>query len=200
MKAIFAWRSGSLPEKRSIWTDYRGAGRYAPGYAGDVADPARTKRDWAAFNRPVIDKFRKDGGRTATRGGPVLLLTTTGARTGRARVTPLNFSRDGERFIVMASKGGSPTHPDWYRNLAVHPVVTVESDGERFTARATVSQGAERVRLLKIHTRAMPFFSAYERSVKTREIPVITLERSRLPSDRTSDSPPAGSPSARRVI
>ena len=77
----------------------------------------------------------------------------------------------------MASKGGAPIHPDWFRNLTAHPVVTVEADGERFTARATVSTGAERVRLLKIHTSAMPFFSAYERQVKTREIPVIILER-----------------------
>ena len=133
-------------------------------------------RDWAAFNRPVIEKFRKEGLRTTGK-SPVLLLITRGARTGRERITPLNFSRDGDRFIVVASKGGAPTHPDWYRNLTAHPVVTVEADGERFTARAKVSTGAERVRLLKIHTGAMPFFSAYERRVKTREIPVITLER-----------------------
>ena len=133
-------------------------------------------RDWAAFNRPVIEKFRKEGLRTTGK-SPVLLLITKGARTGRERITPLNFSRDGDRFIVMASKGGAPTHPDWYRNLTAHPVVTVEAEGERFTARATVNTGAERARLLKIHTSAMPFFSAYERRVKTREIPVITLER-----------------------
>lgn len=143
-----------------------------------MAGTDRSTRDWAAFNRPVIEKFRKEGLRTTGK-SPVLLLTTKGARTGRERITPLNFSRDGDRFIVMASKGGAPTHPDWYRNLTAHPVVTVEADGERFTARATVSTGAERVRLLKIHTSAMPFFGAYERRVKTREIPVITLERHR---------------------
>jgi deazaflavin-dependent oxidoreductase (nitroreductase family) len=142
-----------------------------------VAGPTRSKRDWIESNRPVIGEFRKDGRRTSGRTNPLLLLTTKGARTGRQRVTPLNFSRDGDRYIVMASKGGSPTHPDWYRNLTTHPVVTVEADGERFTARATVSTGAERMRLLKIHTSAMPFFGAYERRVKTREIPVITLER-----------------------
>ena len=135
-------------------------------------------RDWTAFNRGVVEKFRKEGGRSRGK-SPVLLLTTKGARTGRERVNPLNFSRDGDRYIVMASKGGSPTHPDWYHNLVAHPIVTVEADGERFEARATVSEGAERQRLLKIHTSAMPFFGAYERRVKRRVIPVIALERKR---------------------
>ena len=127
----------------------------------------------------MIEKFRKDGRRTSSRTNPLLLLTTKGARTGRERVTPLNFSRDGDRYIVMASKGGSPTHPDWYRNLVAHPTVTVEADGEQFTAHAKVSEGAERRRLLRIHSTAMPFFGAYERRVKKREIPVIALERDR---------------------
>jgi deazaflavin-dependent oxidoreductase (nitroreductase family) len=144
-----------------------------------VAGPARSKHDWIESNRPVIEKFRKDGQRTSGRTNPLLLLTTKGARTGRERVTPLNFSRDGDRYIVMASKGGSPTHPDWFHNLVAHPTVTVEADGERFTAQAKVSQGAERKRLLKIHSTAMPFFGAYEKRVKKREIPVIALERDR---------------------
>jgi deazaflavin-dependent oxidoreductase (nitroreductase family) len=135
-------------------------------------------RDWAAINKPIIETFRKDGRRTQAK-SPLLLLTTKGARTGRERVTPLNFSRDGDRYIVMASKGGSPTHPDWFHNLVAHPTVTVEADGERFTAHAKVSEGAERKRLLKIHSTAMPFFGAYERRVKKREIPVIALERDR---------------------
>ncbi len=142
-----------------------------------MAGPTRPERDWVESNRPVIEKFRKDGRRTPTRTNLLLLLTTKGARTGRERVTPLNFSRDGERYIVMASKGGSPTHPDWYHNLLAQPIVTVEADGERFAARATVSEGVERRRLLKIHSTEMPFFGAYERKVKRREIPVISLER-----------------------
>ena len=142
-----------------------------------MAGTSRSKRDWALTNRPVIEEFRKDGRRTSGKANPLLLLTTTGARTGRERVTPLNFSRDGDRYIVMASKGGSPTHPDWFHNLVAHPTVTVEADGERFTARATVSEGSERQRLLKIHSRAMPFFGAYEKRVKHRQIPVIALAR-----------------------
>jgi deazaflavin-dependent oxidoreductase (nitroreductase family) len=129
------------------------------------------------MNRPVIDKFRKTRGAETGMSGPVLLLTTKGARTGREHLTPLNFSRDGDRYIVMASKGGSAAHPDWYRNLVADPLVTVELGAERFTAKATTSDGAERERLLKIHSGAMPFFGAYERKVKRRQIPVITLER-----------------------
>jgi deazaflavin-dependent oxidoreductase (nitroreductase family) len=129
------------------------------------------------MNQPVIETFRKTGGATSGRKSPVLLLTTRGARTGQEHVTPLNFSRDGDRYIVMASKGGSVTHPDWYHNLVADPVVTVEADAERFTAKANISEGAERQRLLKIHSAAMPFFGAYERRVKRRQIPVIALER-----------------------
>jgi deazaflavin-dependent oxidoreductase (nitroreductase family) len=134
------------------------------------------KRDWDAMNRPVIEQFRKNGGHVPSRKSPILLLTTKGARTGRARVTPLNYSRDGDRYIVMASKGGSPTHPDWYHNLLADPIATVEADGERFTARARTSEGAERERLLRVHTSTMPFFGAYERQVKRRQIPVIVLD------------------------
>ena len=142
-----------------------------------MAGTNRSKRDWALSNRPVIEKFRKDGRRSSGGANPLLLLITTGARTGRQRVTPLNFSRDGDRYIVMASKGGSPTHPDWFHNLVAHPTVTVEADGERFAARANVAEGAERKRLLKIHSTAMPFFGAYEKRVKRRAIPVVALER-----------------------
>lgn len=132
------------------------------------------KRDWNAANRPVIEQFRKDG-RVSKGQNPLLLLTTTGARSGKARVTSLNYSRDGARYIVMASKGGSASHPDWYHNLIAHPDVVVEAVGERFAATASVSEGAERQRLLTIHSGAMPFFGGYERAVKRRQIPVIVL-------------------------
>ena len=132
------------------------------------------KRDWNAANRPVIEQFRKDG-RVSRGKNPLLLLTTTGARSGKARVTPLNYSRDGDRYIVMASKGGSASNPDWYHNLVAHPEVIVEAAGARFAAIASVSEPAERQRLLDIHSGAMPFFGGYERAVKKRQIPVIIL-------------------------
>jgi deazaflavin-dependent oxidoreductase (nitroreductase family) len=136
-------------------------------------------RDWAAMNRPVIEQFRKNKGNVPARKSPILLLTSKGARTGRERVNPLNYSKDGDRYVVMASKGGASTHPDWYFNLVAHPRVVVEAEGERFEAIARVSSGTERARLLRLHTSAMPFFMAYERRVKRRQIPIITLERAR---------------------
>src|SRR5688572_1505533 len=134
------------------------------------------KRDWNAANRPVIEQFRKDG-RVSKGKNPLLLLTTTGVRSGKARVTPLNYSRDDDRYIVMASKGGSASNPDWYHNLVAHPDVIVEAAGERFEAIASVSEGAERQRLFELHSGAMPFFGGYERAVKKRQIPVIVLSR-----------------------
>ncbi len=83
---------------------------------------------WRRMNEPVIQKFRSSGG-DAGRTFPVILLTTTGRRTGRALVTPLNFSRDDDRLVVIGSAGGSEKHPDWYLNLVANPIVTIEHDG-----------------------------------------------------------------------
>ena len=91
-------------------------------------------RDWHAFNRGVVEQFRANGGvgpgRWATQ--PLLLLTTIGARSGLPRTTPLLYSTDGDRLVVIASKGGEPTHPDWYLNLLAHPEAMVEVGAERF--------------------------------------------------------------------
>jgi deazaflavin-dependent oxidoreductase (nitroreductase family) len=109
-------------------------------------------------------------------GRPVLLLTTTGAKTGEPRLVPLVFSRDGDRFVIMASKGGAPAHPAWFANLVANPVVTVETGGEAFQARATVTEGAERDRLWAAHVALNPGFADYEKRT-TRLIPAIALER-----------------------
>jgi len=131
---------------------------------------------WRRMNEPVIAEFRARGGQVS-RKWPVILLTTTGARTGRQHVTPLNFSRDGDRLVVIASKGGSSTHPDWYTNLLANPVVTVEHGGETFRARAIVTDEPERTRLYDRHAAQMSFFDGYRRRVKARQIPVVVLER-----------------------
>lgn len=136
----------------------------------------RSDAGWREMNDPVIAEFRASGGRTS-RKHPVILLTTTGRRSGRAHVTPLNFSEDGERLVVIASKGGSSTHPDWYRNLTANPEVTIEHAGETFRARAVVAQEPERTRLFDAQARLMPFFDGYRRRVKSREIPVVVFER-----------------------
>ncbi len=130
------------------------------------------------FNRSVIDEFRANAGKVEGHfaGAPLLLLTTTGAKTGRTHTVPLVYLREGDRIFVFGSKAGAPTHPAWYHNLVASPTVTVELPGEQFEARAVVAEGAERDRLFGLQKTAMPGFADYE-SKTTREIPVIALER-----------------------
>ena len=136
-------------------------------------------RDWHAFNRGVVGQFRANGGvgpgRWATQ--PLLLLTTTGARSGLSRTTPLLYSTDGNRLVVIASKGGEPSHSDWYHNLLAHPEATVEVGADTFPVRAEVAQGTERRRLFDQQAAQMPFFAEYERTTP-RTIPVVILTRS----------------------
>lgn len=134
------------------------------------------KQAWDERNRKVIEQFRASGGKVGHGKTPHLLLTTTGAKSGLTRVNPLNYSTDGDRFIVIASKGGSATHPDWYHNLVAHPEVTVEVGAERFRARASVAQGEERERLFNQQAALMPYFAEYQKKTR-RQIPVIILER-----------------------
>ncbi len=139
----------------------------------------KTPSEWQQQNDPVIAQYRATGGHVTGRfaGRPLLLLTTIGARTGQPRVTPLNYSMDDDRFVVIASKGGSPTHPDWYRNLVAHPEVTLEVGSETFRARATTAEAPERSRLFTQQAAAMPFFAAYEQQVTARQIPVVVFAR-----------------------
>ena len=132
---------------------------------------------WQQMNRNVIADFRANAGVVKRRKNPVILLTTKGARSGREHVTPLNFSRDGDRLVVIASKGGSATHPDWYRNLVANPEVLIEDGAETFRARATTADEPERTRLFDAQVKQMSFFDSYRKRVKTREIPVVVFER-----------------------
>ncbi|WIG61278.1 MAG: AclJ [Ktedonobacterales bacterium] len=127
------------------------------------------------YNQAVIEKFRANGGEV---GGPnrLLLLTTTGAKSGQPRITPVAYSTDGAHLVIIASKGGAPTNPDWYYNLLANPLVTVELGTERFQARATVAEGQERERLYAQHAALMPGFAEYQRKT-TRQIPVVLLDR-----------------------
>lgn len=131
------------------------------------------------FNQSVIEDFRAHHGQITHgpfTGRSLLLLTTPGRKSGKERTNPLAYTRDGARYVVVASKGGAPTNPDWYRNLRAHPRVTIEVGPERFDARATVAKGAERRRLYDAHAARMPAFKEYEQRT-SREIPVILLER-----------------------
>lgn len=135
-------------------------------------------RDWNAFNRGVVEAFRANGGVVPGRWSkqPLLLLTTIGARSGLSRTTPLIYTIDDDRFVVIASKGGEPTHPDWYHNLVAHPEASVEVGSDRFAVRAEIAQGAERRRLFDQQAALMPFFAEYERTTP-RTIPVVVLTR-----------------------
>jgi deazaflavin-dependent oxidoreductase (nitroreductase family) len=129
-------------------------------------------------NRRVIEEFRARGGRVggALAGRALLLLTTTGARTGRKRTTPVMYVRDGARLLVFASSAGAPRHPDWYHNLVARPEVTVEMGTESYTAVAFVTAGEERDRLFSRAAQDHPFLAEYQAKT-TRQIPVIALER-----------------------
>jgi deazaflavin-dependent oxidoreductase (nitroreductase family) len=131
------------------------------------------------FNDGIIEQFRANAGQMTSgpfAGRSLLLLTTKGAKTGEARTSPLAYSRDGDRLVIIASKGGAPTHPAWYHNLRAHPEVTVELGAETFRARATVAADADRRRLYDQHAARMPAFADYEKKT-TRKIPVVVVER-----------------------
>ena len=133
------------------------------------------------FNNNVIEEFRANGGKVGGyfEGRPMLLLTTTGARSGQQRTSPLVYTTDGDRLIIIASKGGAPTNPDWYHNLVATPTVTVEVGSRQYQARATVAEGQERERLFTQMAEQMPGFAEYQQKT-TRQIPVVILEE--LPS------------------
>jgi len=137
---------------------------------------ARPERN--EFNQKVITEFRanqgKVGGQFANR--PLLLLTTTGAKSGKTYTNPLAYTKDGDSFVVIASFGGAPKNPSWYNNLVAHPEVTVEVGSERFKAKATVTTGEERQRLYDQQAKQIPAFAEYAKKT-TRQIPVIVLTR-----------------------
>ena len=131
--------------------------------------------DW---NRQTIEEFRANGGKVGGmwEGRPLLLITTTGARSGQHYTHPVMYLPDGDRLLVFASKGGAPTNPDWYHNLLAHPEVTIEVGTETYEATATPVTGEERDRLFARQAELYPQFGQYQARA-TRKIPVIALER-----------------------
>ncbi len=134
--------------------------------------------DMNEFNRGVIEEFRSNDGKVGGQfaGAPMILITHKGAKSGRTYTTPLVYTRDGDRVVIVASKAGAPDNPGWYHNLAANPIVTVEIGNEKFQARARVTSGEERERLFNAHAKLMPQFNEYQRKT-TRRIPVVVLER-----------------------
>ena len=133
------------------------------------------RQDW---NRQTIEAFRSNGGKVGGmwEGRPLLLLTTTGARSGQRRTNPVMYLADGDRLLIFASKGGAPGNPDWYYNLLAHPQVTVEVGTETYEATASVLSGEERDRLYARQAELYPQFADYQART-TRKIPVIALQR-----------------------
>lgn len=130
--------------------------------------------DW---NRKIIDEFRSNDGKVGGQfeGAPILLLHTSGARTGRERVNPMMYQALGDAVAVFASKGGAPTHPDWYHNLVANPDVRAEIGTDERTFRARTATGEERERIWTRQKQDYPGFAEYEASTD-REIPVVILE------------------------
>ena len=130
------------------------------------------------YNTAIIEEFRANQGKVGGRweGRELLLLTTTGRKSGRKHTTPMVFTRAGERLLVYASKGGAPKHPDWYLNLVAQPHVVVEVGAERYDATATPLEGEERDREFGAQAARLPIFGEYQTRAG-RTIPVVALAR-----------------------
>ncbi|WP_420627822.1 nitroreductase family deazaflavin-dependent oxidoreductase [Candidatus Leptofilum sp.] len=132
-------------------------------------------------NKQIIEEFRANDGQV---GGffterPLLLLHTIGAKSGQPRLTPLVYEADEDRYVIIASKGGAPTHPDWYYNLVANPNVSIEVGTEHLAVIAAVSKEPERSQLYEKMAAKHHFFTEYAKKVVTRTIPVIILTRTR---------------------
>ncbi|MEU9040256.1 MULTISPECIES: nitroreductase/quinone reductase family protein [unclassified Kitasatospora] len=133
-----------------------------------------------SFQLNVIKEFRANGGRVGGpfEGGDLLLLTTTGARSGRPHTVPLGYVRAEGLLLVVASAAGAPEHPQWYRNLLVHPVARGELGTDTFDVIAVPAEGARRERLFAAVARKAPGYGDYQAHTE-RELPVVVLERER---------------------
>jgi deazaflavin-dependent oxidoreductase (nitroreductase family) len=131
------------------------------------------------FDADLVAQFRANAGRLTSgpfAGRTLLLLTTTGAKSGRPLTKPLGFTRDGERYVVIGSNGGSDAHPAWFHNLRADPHVTIEVGAEQFEALASVPEGVERQRLYDQQAAQLPVFARYQ-GMTARQIPVVVFAR-----------------------
>lgn len=135
--------------------------------------------DMREYNRNLIAEYRANGGKLSGRlaNSSILLLTTVGAKSSLERTTPLGYGRDGNR-IVVAANAGAHKHPDWYLNLVANQLVTVELGGERFQARASTAEGADREHLIARQAEVVPWLPA-QQAKTSREIPIVVIERIR---------------------
>ncbi|GAC1565556.1 MAG: nitroreductase family deazaflavin-dependent oxidoreductase [Ktedonobacteraceae bacterium] len=131
--------------------------------------------DW---NQQIIEEFRATGGKVGGQfaDASLLLLHTLGAKSNQPRINPLVYFKDGDNYVIIASKGGAPTNPDWYYNVIAHPDVTLEIGTEHFKAHAMVPERLERDRIFSDVARQAPGFGEYQKN-SPRIIPVVVLER-----------------------
>jgi len=131
------------------------------------------------FGQEHVERYRATDGEEGhiwKEGSTILLLTTTGRKTGHATTTPLIYDLDGDNPVIVASKGGAPAHPGWYRNLLQSPDAEVQIKDERFRVRARTAEGEERERLWEQMNRMWPHYEEYQNKTD-RHIPVVVLER-----------------------
>jgi proline iminopeptidase len=131
------------------------------------------------FGDEHVRRYRETGGKVGhlwREGSTILLLTTEGRTTGEKRTAPLIYAQDGDRYVIVASKGGAPDHPGWYKNLDKTPEVEVQVKDEVFRARARTTHGEERARLWRKANEVWPSYDEYATRT-SREIPVVVLER-----------------------
>ena len=158
---VLGWSAGT-------WADEHGSkGKDAPASAAK------------SFNAKIIEEFRANGGKAGGMfaNSNLLLLHTTGAKSGLSRVVPLVYLTDDERLVIIASKGGAPNHPHWYHNLVANSDVRVEVGTEQFDAQATVAQEPERTQLYEKMEAVSSAFTTYKQEAAPRVIPVIILTR-----------------------
>ena len=142
--------------------------------------PETAAPDANAWEEGLIADFRANGGRPSggpLAGHPLMLLYSTGAKSGQRRRSILTYSRDGDAFVVAGTAGGAPVAPAWIANVTAEPNVAVEVDNETFDATAEIIEGPERDRLWEQHVEALPWFGAYPEQVGSRVIPVVRLRR-----------------------
>ena len=137
--------------------------------------PPQIPSDMIAFNRRVVEDFRKNAGKLTgpLAGRTLMLLTTTGAKSGKERTVVIGFGKDGDRHVVIASGNGAPSHPGWYYNLLARPIATVEVGPDKFKARARTARPEEREAL-------KPFvpYVEQQQTLTSREIPIVVLDLS----------------------
>jgi deazaflavin-dependent oxidoreductase (nitroreductase family) len=134
--------------------------------------------DRSLFGAEHVQKYVETDGEVGYlwNGAPVLILTTTGRKSGEQRSTPLIFGRDGDEYVLVASQGGRPQHPGWYHNLVAQPEVQLQVKGDVFRARARTAEGEERERLWRAMNEIWTHYDSYQEKTE-RVIPVVVLER-----------------------